>query len=44
MPASLELPLVAAILMTVTSTIRIGVLDAMVTGKGHSEVQGSPLV
>lgn len=40
----LEQPLVATILVTVTSTNRIGVLDARVTGKGHSEVQGSPLV
>lgn len=37
----LERPLVATILTTVTSLIRIGVLD--VTEKGHSEVQGSPL-
>lgn len=36
MAVCLERPLVATILMTVTSTIRIGVLDARVTGKGHS--------
>lgn len=40
----LERPLVATMLTAVTSITRIGVLDAKVTGKGHSEVQGLPLL